>query len=50
MALRLGVDMKLFDAVAKKSKDGGELGEIRIEQLSEETGVDPLLLSRFHDT
>ena len=50
MALRLGVDMKVFDAVAKRSKDGGELGGVRIEQLAEETGVDSLLLSRFHVT
>jgi len=45
MALRLGVDLKLFDAAAKKS----DRDEINIEELSEATGADPLLISKCHD-
>ena len=44
MALRLGVDMKLFDVVAKKS----DRDEINIEQLSEATGADSLLISKCY--
>lgn len=44
MSLRLGVDMKLFDAAAKTSINGGEM---TIEQLSSETGADPLLVSKY---
>lgn len=44
MSLRLGLDMKLFDAAAKTSIDGGEM---TIQQLSSETGADPLLVSKY---
>ncbi|KAH8744648.1 S-adenosyl-L-methionine-dependent methyltransferase [Hyaloscypha finlandica] len=42
MALRLGVDLKLFDAAARKNGD-----EISIEELSEATKADPLLVKRI---
>lgn len=45
MSLRLGVDMKLFDAAAKTSFNGGE---VMIAQLSSETGADPLLISEYN--
>jgi hypothetical protein len=41
MALRLGVDLKLFDAAAGKNG-----GEISIEELAEATKADPLLVSK----
>jgi len=41
MALRLGVDLKLFDAAARKNWD-----KISIEELSEATKADPLLVSK----
>ncbi len=41
MALRLGVDLKVFDAAASKNGD-----EISIEELSEVTKADPLLVSK----
>ena len=44
MSLRLGVDMKLFDAAAKLS---GNEGQVTIEQLASETGADPLLVSKY---
>lgn len=46
MALRVGVDMKLFDAVAKKTKEGVEDSSVTIGQISKETGADPLLVSK----
>lgn len=42
MALRLGVDLKLFDAAAGKNG-----GEISIEKLAEATKADPLLVSKW---
>jgi hypothetical protein len=43
MALRLGIDMKLFDAAARASTDGSP---VRIERLASETGADLLLVSK----
>ncbi|MCJ1461494.1 hypothetical protein MMC07_000091 [Pseudocyphellaria aurata] len=43
IALRLGVDMKLFDAAVKASSSGDE---IQIGELSSEVSADPLLVSR----
>ena len=43
IALRVGVDMKLFDAAAKAASKGQE---VRIEELSSEVNADPLLVSR----
>jgi hypothetical protein len=45
MALRLGIDLKLFDAAASKN---GE--EISIQELAEATKADPLLVSKCHGT
>jgi hypothetical protein len=42
MALRLGVDLKLFDAAARKSGD-----IISIHELSEVTKADPLLIGKY---
>lgn len=44
IALRVGVDMKLFDAAAKAASKGQE---VRIEELSSEVNADPLLVTRF---
>lgn len=41
MALRLGVDLRLFDVASKRD----EHGPIGIARLAEETGAEPLLLS-----
>ncbi|RFU78912.1 sterigmatocystin 8-o-methyltransferase precursor [Trichoderma arundinaceum] len=41
IAIRLGVDMKLFDAAAKQPQDN-----VTIKQLADDTGADPLLISR----
>jgi hypothetical protein len=43
MAVRLGVDMKLFDAMAKASRP---TGSFTVQDLCEETGSDPLLVSK----
>lgn len=43
MALRLAIDMKLFDAAAAISTDGGE---VRTKQLASRTGVEPVLVSK----
>lgn len=44
MAIRLGIDMGLFDAVAKLSRETGKGGEVMIQNLAEATYVDPLLV------
>lgn len=44
IALRLGVDMKLFDTAVKASSDGGE---VRIEELFSGAKADPLLVTRI---
>ncbi|MCJ1463901.1 hypothetical protein MMC07_002510 [Pseudocyphellaria aurata] len=44
VALRLGVDMKLFDAAAKAASDRGE---VQIEALASEASADPLLVTRI---
>jgi hypothetical protein len=41
--LRLGIDMKLFDAAAALSVDGGE---VQLENLISEMAADPLLVSK----
>lgn len=41
--LRLGIDSKLFDAVVKLS-DESTNGEVKVQQLADETGAEPLLL------
>ena len=43
IAIRLGVDMKLFDTAASASRNGGE---VRIEDLASEANADPVLVSR----
>ncbi|KAJ6119430.1 hypothetical protein N7523_003710 [Penicillium sp. IBT 18751x] len=45
MALRLGIDMKLFDAMAKASKSAEE--PFNVQDWCEETGSDPLLVKRI---
>lgn len=42
IALRLAVDMKLFDTAAKASSNGGP---VQIAELSSEASADPLLVS-----
>lgn len=44
MALRFGVDLKLFDIASKCD----EHHPIDIAQLAEGTGADPLLVSEWH--
>ena len=41
MALRLGIEMKLFDTAAAITAHGGE---IRVEQLASAIDADPLLI------
>ncbi|PYI09955.1 S-adenosyl-L-methionine-dependent methyltransferase [Aspergillus sclerotiicarbonarius CBS 121057] len=43
MALRLGIDMKLFDAVAQHTKSG----PVTVTQLADASQADPLLVSRI---
>jgi hypothetical protein len=43
MAVRLGVDMKLFDAMAKASRP---TGSFTVQDLCQETGSDLLLVSK----
>ncbi|EPS34232.1 hypothetical protein PDE_09196 [Penicillium oxalicum 114-2] len=45
IALRLGIDMKIFDAVAQHIESSGEK-TITLSQLAEMTKADPLLVSR----
>lgn len=47
--LRLGVDLKLFNAVVKLS-DKSANGEVSVQQLAGETGAEPLLLGRLLKT
>lgn len=44
MALRLAVDMHLFDAAESISVDSAP---IRVEQLAEKMQADPLLVSKY---
>ena len=44
VAVRLGIDMKLFDAASVGASDGRK---VRIEQLVSDTDADPLLISEF---
>lgn len=44
MAVRLGIDMKLFDAMAQASKLAE--GSFQVQDWCEETGMDPLLVSK----
>ncbi|KAJ5121034.1 uncharacterized protein N7515_008995 [Penicillium bovifimosum] len=46
IALRLGIDMKLFDAVAQHTESSGG-GTATLSQLAETTKADPLLVSRI---
>lgn len=47
IALRVGVDMKLFDAAAMAASKAASKGhELRIEELSSEANADPVLVSR----
>ncbi|RHZ59421.1 uncharacterized protein CDV56_108622 [Aspergillus thermomutatus] len=46
MALRLGVDMKLFDAIAKRSSRG-DGSHFNVQQLADDTGADPALVARI---
>ncbi|GIC93716.1 uncharacterized protein Aud_010204 [Aspergillus udagawae] len=46
IALRLGIDMKLFDAVAQYTKSSGG-GTVTLSQLAEMSKADPLLVSRI---
>lgn len=41
--LRLGVDLKLFDAIVKLSGESTN-GEVSVQQLADETSAEPLLL------
>ncbi|KAJ5545876.1 hypothetical protein N7494_003461 [Penicillium frequentans] len=45
IALRLGVDLKLFDAIA--AKGGRSSGSVNIYELAEETSAEPLLIGRI---
>lgn len=45
-ALRLAIDTKMFDAIAMLAA-ATEAGEMSIEQVAAETGVDHLLISNF---
>lgn len=45
MALRLGIDMKLFDAVAEHTKSSDE-GTVTLSQLAETSKADPLLVCK----
>ena len=45
-ALRLAIDMKIFDAIAKLTATTN-VGGTSIEQLAAETGADQLLISKF---
>lgn len=46
MALRLGIDMKLFDAVAQHTESSGG-GTVTLSQLAETSKADPRLVSRI---
>lgn len=45
IALRLGIDMKIFDAVAQHIESSGEK-TITLSQLAEMTKADPLLVCK----
>ncbi|KAJ5526814.1 hypothetical protein N7513_010973 [Penicillium frequentans] len=45
IALRLGVDLKLFDAIAAKA--GRSSGSVNMYELAEETSAEPLLIGRI---
>lgn len=42
MAIRLGIDMKLFDVVAQHTKSG----PVALSQLADTTEADPLLVCK----
>jgi hypothetical protein len=44
VALRLGVDLKLFDAVVSRSSQEQD-GKVNVHQIAEDTKADPTLLS-----
>ncbi|CAG7972164.1 unnamed protein product [Penicillium salamii] len=46
IAVRLAVDLKLFDAIAKRSSES-EDGKVRVSQLSEDVKGDPKLVGRI---
>ncbi|KAJ5633627.1 hypothetical protein N7528_001469 [Penicillium herquei] len=46
MALRLGIDLKLFDAIANRST-GNQDGLVSLEQISEDVKADPKLVGRM---
>lgn len=45
MALRLGVDLKLFDAISARSKSQ-ENGVVTVQQISEDVKADPKLVRK----
>ena len=45
MALRLGVDLKLFDAISARS-ESQENGVVTVQQISEDVKVDPKLVRK----
>ena len=47
MAIRLGIDMGLFDAVARLCGGNFKGGKVTAQQLAEATHVDPLLVRTY---
>lgn len=45
IAVRLAVDLKLFDAIAKRSSESKD-GKVRVGQLSEDVKGDPKLVGK----
>jgi len=43
MAIRLGVDLKLFDAIANRSSEQ-EGGQVTVSQIAEDVKADPKLV------
>lgn len=44
MAIRLGIDLKLFDAIANRSSEQQEGSEFTIDQIAEDVKADPRLV------
>lgn len=46
IAVRLAVDLKLFDAIVKRASEQ-EDGKVRVGQLSEDVNADPKLVGKY---
>jgi hypothetical protein len=46
ITVRLAVDLKLFDAIAKRTSES-EDGKVRVGQLSEDVKADPKLVGKY---